>query len=106
MKRLEIIHLRSSGEAIESLGERITESIPAGDKNHEIVTLYRRNGLVTDFAIHIHHHDAAGETAPCVLSLHLANALRAFGLVEHTVWEEMQPQKAKDRVERATGSTP
>ena len=89
MRRLEIIHLRSSGKAIETLGERITESIRARKLDAGIVSMYRRNGLVTDVAIHIRHDHAAGETAPCALALRLANALRDFGLVEHTVWEEM-----------------
>jgi len=89
MKRLEIIHLRSSGKAIEFLCDRITESIPARDKDQEIFTLYRQHGLDTDVAIHMYHHGSEGTTGPSALALHLADALRDFGLVEHTVWDEM-----------------
>lgn len=99
MRRLEIIHLRSSAKAIEILGERITESIPARKMEAGIVSMYRRNGMVTDVAIHIHHHNADGEGEPCALALHLANALREFGLVEHTVWEEMPSKDSGDRTE-------
>ena len=88
-RRLEIIHLRSSTRAIEDLVEPIKGSIPAGEMKAAIVSIYRRRGLVTDVAIHIHHDDAAEEKAPCDLALHLASALRDFGLVEHTVWDEM-----------------
>jgi len=95
MKLLEIIHLRLSGQPIEALSRRITGSIPAGNVDAGIVSMYRRNGLVTDVAIHIRHDHAAGETAPCALALHLANALREFGLVEHTVWEEMPSKDAE-----------
>ena len=89
MSRLEIVHLRSSGEPIESLGEQIRESIWAEGHGTEVVTLYRRQGLETDIAIHIRHNDAAGMNGPSTLAFHLAHALRAFGMVEHTVWEEM-----------------
>jgi hypothetical protein len=95
MSRLEIIHLRSSGEPIESLGKRIAESIRVDGEYAEIVTLYRRHGLDTDVAIHIHHHGPRGETVPSALALHLANALRFSGLVEHTVWDEMESEDEK-----------
>ena len=89
MNRLEIVHLRSSGEPIESLGEQIRESIWAEGHGTEVVTLYRRHGLETDVAIHLSVDDADEMTSPSALAFHLAYALRAFGLVEHTVWEEM-----------------
>ena len=90
MNTLEIIHLRSSGMAIESLCDRIRESIEVEGEKTELVTLYRRNGLETDIAVHIHHLDAAGNEQARALGLHLAKALRDLGLVEHTVWEEVK----------------
>ena len=90
MNTLEIVHLRSSGEPLESLSDRIKESIWAEAQGAEVVTLYRRQRLETDIAIHIRHNDAAGMNGPSALAFHLAYALRAFGLVEHTVWEEMR----------------
>lgn len=89
MSRLEIVHLRSSVEPIESLSDRIKESIWAEGKDTEVVTVYRRNGLATDVAVHIRHLDATGRNGSSALAFHLAYALRVFGLVEHTVWEEM-----------------
>ena len=103
MKLLEIIHLRWSGEPIEALSRQITDSIPVGNVDAGIVSMYRRNGLVTDVAIHIQHHNADGEREPCALALHLANALREFGLVEHTVWEEMPSKDSGDRTEPPNG---
>jgi len=50
MSRLEIIHLRSSGEPIESLADRIRESIWSEGDQTEVVTIFRRNGLETDLA--------------------------------------------------------
>jgi hypothetical protein len=73
MNALEIVHLRSSGEPIETLGERIRESIEAE----------------TDVGVHIRHVKPRRGNGQSTLALRLASALRAFGLVEHTVWEEM-----------------
>lgn len=89
MKRLEIIHLRSSGRPLDSLGERIRESIRAGGQDEAVVTLYRRHGLETDLAVHVRYSEEPQETGPSDLALKLASALRAYGLVEHTLWEEL-----------------
>jgi len=89
MNTLEIVHLRSSGEPTESLIEQIRESIWAEGKGTEVVTLYRQRGLETDVAVHIRCADGAARNGPGALALHLASALSAYGLVEHTVWEEM-----------------
>ncbi len=89
MSRLEIIHLRSCEEPLESLGRRIRESLGSGDGRAD-VRLYRRHGLETDVAIHIHHLEAPGEAGPSGLGLQLASSLRAYGLVEHTLWGELQ----------------
>ena len=90
MKTLEIIHLRSSGEPLESLSRRIRDSITAESKSIEAVTLCRRQGLETDLAVHILHSGEPGRQGPSGLALRLASALRAYGLVEHTLWEELK----------------
>jgi hypothetical protein len=89
MKRLEIVHLRSSGESLEALNDLIKESIWADGGGAEVVTVYRRSGLETDIAVHIRHHDTDGGNGLNDLACQLTAALREFGLVEHTVWEEM-----------------
>ena len=89
MSRLEIVHLRSAGEPIEFLSDQIRESIWADGKRAEVVTLYRREGLDTDIAVHIHHPETPGREEPNWFGLKLAYALRDYGLVQHTVWEEM-----------------
>ena len=86
MSRLEIIHLRSSGEPLESLSDQIRESIWEEGGQTEVVTLYRRNGLGTDLAVHIHRLDAPGREGPSRLGLQLVSSLAVFGLVQHTLW--------------------
>jgi len=90
MLRLEIIHLRSSGEPVESLAKLISASIREGGEEASTLTLYRRHGLETDLAIHVCRHGTAGGEGPSDLALRLASELRAYGLVEHTVWEELK----------------
>ena len=90
MRRLEIIHLRSSGEPLESLSDRIRESIREKGEQTNVVTIYRRDGLETDLAVHIHNLEVPGAEGPSGLGLKLASALRVFGLVEHTLWEELR----------------
>ncbi len=87
MKWLEIIHLRSSGEELEWLSDRIRETI--GDLEDPLaVTLYRRYGLDSDLAVHILHSGTPGREAASGPGLRIASALMAYGLVEHTSWEE------------------
>lgn len=90
MKRLEIIHLRSSGEALDSLRDRIRDSIGTEGEEREVVTLYRCQGLETDLAVHLLDAGATRNRGPSDLALRLASALRAYGLVEHTLWEELR----------------
>ena len=88
MNRLEIIHLRSSGEPVKALTDRINRSLRDDDQEAATLKLYCRRGLDTDLAVHILFADVAAKTGPSALALRLASELRAFGLVEHTVWEE------------------
>ncbi len=88
MSVLEIIHLRSYGEPRELVEEWIEESVRRGGDEGAVITLYRRKGLETDLAVHIRRSGAAGAPQPSPLGLRLASALKAYGLVEHTVWEE------------------
>ena len=89
MDTLEIVHLRSSGESLETLKDLINESIWADGNGSEVVTVYRRSGLQTDVAVHIRHVDSPHGSGPADLAVSLASALRNYGLVEHTLWEEM-----------------
>lgn len=89
MNDLEIIHLRSSGEPIETLAGWIRESVGGDGESTDVVTLFRRRGFDTDVAVHIRHVEPRAGRDPGELALRLASALRAYGIVEHTVWEEV-----------------
>jgi hypothetical protein len=89
MPQLEIIHLRASSEPASALGPRILKSLASDDRRGNLLVIYRRNGLDTDLALHLHHRDDARGSIPSVLGLRLAAALRSFGMVEHGVWEAL-----------------
>jgi len=89
MSRLEIIHLRTAGRSFDFLARQIREAIGSEDDTSGEVTVYRRSELDTDVAVHISRHERAGTAGPCALGLHLESALSAYGLVEHTLWEEL-----------------
>ena len=89
MSILEIVHLRSSAEPISLLGQRVSESLGAQAEDLKLLTLYRRQGLDTDLAVHIHHGSDSGIAKPSTVATRLASALREYGLVEHTIWEAL-----------------
>jgi len=89
MGQIEIIHLRTSGESPAVLCQRIRESVRTEAGGTEPLVIYRREGLESDIAIHIRRDEPSTKKGPSALGLRLASALRSFGLVEHTVWEEL-----------------
>lgn len=100
MSILEIIHLRSSSEPIENLAELIRESMWDDGRHNGVSTIYRRAGLATDLAIHIRHSEG-GIDVPSRFGLQLVSSLAEYGLVEHSVWEEMGCESAQQQPERA-----
>jgi hypothetical protein len=89
MTILESVQLRSDVKSLAYLCEQILGSVCVGGLKNEVVKVYRRNGIENVLAIHFHHTEAKS-LAPSAIGLHVAEALRAYGLVEHSVWEEMK----------------
>jgi len=89
MSQLEIIHLRTAGKSFAPVARQIHEALAPQAAGTGVLTVYRRDGLDTDLAVHIIHPESGDPTGPSPLGLHLASAMSAYGLVEHTVWEEL-----------------
>lgn len=87
MSALEIIHLRASSEPAASLTNRIRESLSSEGQSTEEFVIYRRDGLAADLAIHIRHRDDC--ELPSTLGLQLVATLEDFGMVTHSVWQEL-----------------
>jgi len=101
MSTLEIIHLRSSSEPIEDLAELIRESMWEDGRQNGVFTIYRRRGLVTDLAVHVPHAEERTEV-PSRFGLQLVASLAEFGLVEHSVWEEIGREPPEEQQGQGT----
>lgn len=87
MNRLETIHLRLAGATPLKLVADIGRAISvAGEAT--AVRVYRHSTVVGDLSIHLHLGPGDGAERS-TLGAHLARSLREFGLVEHTVWLEV-----------------
>lgn len=91
MKWLEIIELRSVDSNRELLESHLQKLINEVDKEakKEAIKSYSRALIDTDFCIHLFHDSKKVENGGSPLGLHLASALKAFGLVNHSIWIEM-----------------
>ena len=91
MKWLEIIELRSAGgnnKLLESEMQTLVNEVYERTEQNE-ARAYCRLLIDTDFSIHLFHDSKEVEKSGSPLGLRLASALKAFGLVNHSVWIEM-----------------
>jgi len=90
MKWLEIIELRSVGSNRTLLEPQLQSLI--NDVNQETrqqkIKVYSHITVETDFSIHLLHDSKEADIGGSPLGLHLASALKKFGLVNHSVWVE------------------
>jgi len=88
MEKLEIIHVRLAGASPRHIVADISGSVvdqPAG----ALVRIYQRVQVPTDLAVHISLGEVSHGARPDALGVHLADALREHGSVNHTIWLEV-----------------
>lgn len=92
MKWLEVIELRSADRNNELIESRLNNLINEFDKKNksQAIKVYCRVMIDTDFSIHLLNDSKNPDHGGSRLGLHLASALKAFGMVNHSVWIEMQ----------------
>jgi hypothetical protein len=92
MKWIELIQLRSAGSNREMLETNLKMLIDevGGKRQKQVIMAFSRVSLDTDFSIQIFHESKKVENGGSCLGLHLAAALREFGLVHHSIWMELQ----------------
>jgi hypothetical protein len=96
MTRLEIIHLRLAGPIPPGLVADIRRAVGVG-KATARAHIYRHATLANDLSVHLLLE--SGDSAErSILGIHLAQALKEHGMVEHTVWVE-EPADRKGRTE-------
>ena len=90
MKWVEIIELRSVGSNRELLESQLQKLMNEVDKetNKQAIKAYSRVMIDTDVSMHLFHDSKKVENNGSPLGLRLASALKAFGLVNHSIWIE------------------
>jgi len=92
MKWSEVIMVRSAGsnsKILASILREIMEDL-ARDVGREAIRVFRREKLDSDICIVLFHNGKKSKTGGSPLGLRLVTALKEFGLVHHTVWNEIQ----------------
>ena len=87
MKRLEIIHVRLANAKSSCLIEDVHKSI-LSKLDFISVRFYHHATVATDLSIHIHLETNGAKTEDDSLGARLAEALRDYGMVDHTFWIE------------------
>ena len=87
MKWFEMIHLRSTEpetirlmQTVERLIDEVREQ-----KGTQVVNMYRSAGLDTDLNLHLFHDSAGVDNEGSRLGLCIAQILKVFGMVKHSV---------------------
>jgi hypothetical protein len=88
MKWLEVIKVRSAGGS-SGLPEELLLSISGSNQSGLVeMKTYRHAALETDASVHLHWNSEMPEPNGSALGLRLAQALKEFGLIDHSVWVE------------------
>ncbi len=88
MNWVEIIKLRSAGME-DGLLEQLLRSLRS-DRSRELVEIktYRHAVFPNDFSMHLRWESERPTENGSVLGLRLAQALKEFGLIDHSIWIE------------------
>jgi len=91
MKWLEVIKLRAAGNGEGLLEELFREMNKAGQKRGLVeIRTYRHAALETDLSVHLHWESDRPDQNGSLLGLRLVQALKEFGLIDHSIWIEEQ----------------
>jgi hypothetical protein len=91
VKWLEVIKLRAAGNGERLLDELFRQMDKAGqDRGRVKIKTYRHAALETDVSLHLHWESERLEQNGSALGLRLAQALKEFGLIDHSIWIEEQ----------------
>ena len=90
MTRLEMIEIRTTGKNQEALEAYLAswQAEVLTIENAPLINIYKHAALETDFSIHLLYDDKTKESDVRILSHRLTADLKAFGLVNRTMWQE------------------
>jgi hypothetical protein len=92
MKWAEVIMVRSADGNAKMLGATLQNLMNdvARNAKHESIRVFRREKLNTEICIVLFHSGKKTKTGGSPLGLHLVAALKDVGLVNHTIWSEIE----------------
>ena len=88
MKWLEVIKLRSAGKGSGLLEEFLLSINKLSQSGLVEMKTYHHAALETDLSVHLLWESEQPEQNGSSLGLRLAQALKEFGLVDHSIWVE------------------
>jgi hypothetical protein len=88
MKWLEVIKLRSAGGSLGLLEELLLPLSESNQRGLVEMRTFRHAALETDVSVHLHWISEMPEPNGSALGFRLVQALKEFGLVDHSVWVE------------------
>ena len=88
MKWLEVIKLRLAWGGESLLEELLRPKAEVGQRGLVEMKTYRHAALETDFSLHLHWDSENPKQNGSTLGLRLAQALKEFGLIDHSIWIE------------------
>ena len=88
MKWLEVLHLRTAEQESDRLMHLLRQLITEirVHRTCREIKMFKRALLETDVCLHLYHDTDSIETTGSLVGLHLARELKAFGMLNHTVW--------------------
>ncbi len=91
MKHLEIISLRCFNPDIEDMVKRYIAPMMNLEevKQSFEVKVYRHSKLEMDIVLNIKRKDNLTNNRKSIIGLRLADNLKPFGIINHSIWEEM-----------------
>jgi hypothetical protein len=92
MKWAEVIMVRAADGNTKMLTAALQSLMNDVAKNtrHAPIRVFRREKLDSDICIVVFHRGKKTKTGGSALGLHLAVALMEVGLVNHTIWREIE----------------
>jgi hypothetical protein len=88
MKWLEIIKLRSAGRDSGLLEELLLSVGKSSQSGLVEMKTYHPVALESDWSVHLYWESGRPEQNGSPLGLRLAQALKEFGLIDHSIWIE------------------
>jgi hypothetical protein len=88
MKWIEIIKVRNAGKAPESLKGFLSGLLRNAPPGLIGARICRHAQWETDWSLHLRWESKKAEKNGSALGLHVAQALKEFGLVDHSIWIE------------------